>query len=69
MPLYFKDQSVTIISYAYTRPIASKSFNYRQVLRDLNIDDFKSKSPDCTCAISPMNIAVKCSRGKQENFE
>jgi hypothetical protein len=53
MPLYFKDQSVTIISYAYTRPIASKSFNYRQVLRDLNIDDFKSKLPGCTCASSP----------------
>jgi hypothetical protein len=50
---YFKDQSVPIISYAYTRPIASKMFNYKHVLRDLNIDDFKSKSPDCTCAISP----------------
>jgi len=23
------------------------------VLRDLNIDDFKSKPPDCTCASSP----------------
>ena len=34
-----------IISYVYTRPIASKKFNYKHVLRDLNIDDFKSKIP------------------------
>jgi hypothetical protein len=44
---------VPIISYVYTRPIASKKFNYKHVLRDLNIDDFKSKPPDCTCASSP----------------
>ena len=43
IPPYFKDQSVPIILYAYTRPIASKHFNYKHVLRDLNIDDFKSK--------------------------
>ena len=28
-------------------------FNYKYVLRDLNIDYFKSKPPDCTCASSP----------------
>ena len=49
----FKDQAVPIILYAYTRQIASKLFNYKHMLRDLNIADFKSKSPDCTCAISP----------------
>ena len=53
IPPYFKDQSVPIISYVYTRPIASKYFNYKHVLHDLNIDDFKSKPPDCTCASSP----------------
>ena len=40
--------------YAYTIPIATKYFNYKHVLHDLNIDDFKSKSPDCTCACSPL---------------
>jgi hypothetical protein len=50
---YFKDQSVPIISYVYTRPIASKCFNYKHVLHNLNIHDFKSKPPDCTCASSP----------------
>ena len=52
IPPYFKDQSVSILSYVYTRPIASKMFNYKHVLRDLNIDKFKSKPPDCTCARS-----------------
>jgi hypothetical protein len=52
IPPYIKDQSVPIISYVYTKPIASKNIYYKHVLRDLNIDDFKSKPPDCTCASS-----------------
>jgi len=46
IPSYFKDQSVPIISYAYTIPIATKIFNYKHALHDPNI-------PDCTCASSP----------------
>ena len=53
MPPYFKDQSVPIISYDYTIPIATKIFNYKHVLHDLNIDDFNSKPLDCTCASFP----------------
>ena len=53
IPPYLKDQSMPIISYVYTRPIASKKYNYKHVLRDLNIDDFKSKLPDCICTSSP----------------
>ena len=52
IPTYFKDQSAPIISYAYTTPIPTKIFNYK-VLQDLNIDDFKSKPSNCTCACSP----------------
>lgn len=26
--------------------------NYKQVLQDINIEAFKNKPPDCTCAIS-----------------
>jgi len=47
---YFKNQSVPIISYTYTTPIATKLFHYKKVLYDLNIDDFKSKPPDCACS-------------------
>jgi hypothetical protein len=32
---------------AYTTPIATKIFNYKNVLLDLNIADFKFKPPDC----------------------
>jgi len=39
--------------YVYTRPIASKHFNYKHVLRDFNIDDFKPMPPDCNCASFP----------------
>ena len=54
IPPYFKDQSEPIMSYVYTRPIASICFNYKHALHDLNIDDFKSKPTDCTCAGSPL---------------
>jgi hypothetical protein len=33
--------------------LGSQKINYKHVLHDLNIDDFKSKPPDCTCASSP----------------
>ena len=50
---YLKDQSVPIVSYAYATAIASTIIlNYKHVLHDLNIDDFKSMPPDCTCASS-----------------
>ena len=41
---------LTYLLYIY---IFLKKKNYKHVLRDLNIDDFKSKPPDCTCASSP----------------
>jgi len=33
--------------------IATQIFSYKTVLHGLNIDDFKSKPPDCTCASFP----------------
>ena len=54
IPTYFKDQSEPIISYVYTRTMASNIFNYKHVLHDLNINDFKYKPPDCTCVGSPL---------------
>ena len=33
--------------------IATKIFNYKHVLHELNIDDFKSKPTDYICASSP----------------
>ena len=57
VPPYFKDQSVPIISYTYTSPIAPKIFNHKRVLQDLNIDDFKAKPPDCSCNSSPFKYS------------
>ena len=37
IPPYFKDQSIPIISYAYTIPVTTKICNYKQVLYDLNM--------------------------------
>jgi hypothetical protein len=56
IPPYFKDQSVPIISYAYTTHIATKIFNYMKVLHDLNIDDFKFKPPDLHLCKFPICI-------------
>ena len=53
IPANFKDKSVPKISYTYTTPIAPRIFNYKKVLQDLEIDDFKAKPPDCSCANSP----------------
>lgn len=51
---YLKDHSVHIIPYIYTctKPIATKLFNYKDVVEDLNIDNFKFKPSDPTCASS-----------------
>ena len=43
VPPYFKNQSVPLISYSYTKPIATKIFNHKRVLRDLDSKDLKSK--------------------------
>ena len=36
--------------HIYTTHIATKILNYKNVLQDLNTDNFKDKSPHCTCA-------------------
>lgn len=53
IPLYFKDQSVPILSCNYTTPIAAILFNYKNGKQDLNIDDFKCMPPDCTLQVPP----------------
>ena len=55
IPPYFKDKSIPIILYFYNSPIAFKSFNYmyKRLLQDLEIEDFKAKTPEYTCKHSP----------------
>jgi hypothetical protein len=57
IPQYFKDQSVPIISYAYTIPIASTNFNYKHVLHDLNLATFGSLKIDVErVLIDPLSL-------------
>ena len=49
VPPYFKEHPIPIVSYSYTRSIASKIFNYKTIIRSVNIKDIKSKPPSCSC--------------------
>ena len=51
MPTYFKEKEPPIISYTYTKTIASKIFNYSSTLLDLDYHQFHNPSP-CECNIS-----------------
>jgi hypothetical protein len=53
IPPYSKDQSVLIISYLYTRPIASKRINYKHVLRDLKFQVFINKKNQSDIDVLP----------------
>ena len=53
IPTYFQHRDSPLISYTYTKPVASKLFNYKQALKHLNVHDFKANPPPCTCSSSP----------------
>ena len=53
IPPYFKNKETPLISYTYSTPVASKIFNYKEVLQSLDLDDFKAHPPSCTCSSSP----------------
>ena len=55
IPPYFKNKSAPLISYTYTRSIATKIFNHKRVLKNLILGDIKYKPPSCTCMSSPFN--------------
>ena len=52
IPAYFKHQSAPKISYSYTRPIASKIFNYKQSLQDWRFTNHDVHNPSCSCSSS-----------------
>ncbi|MCU7801424.1 MAG: hypothetical protein KZQ70_15165, partial [gamma proteobacterium symbiont of Lucinoma myriamae] len=54
VPTYFKPRA-PLISYSYTRPIASKIFNYKQTLQDLTTNGHAYNPPVCNCASSAFN--------------
>ena len=57
IPDYFKNKATPVISYTYTKSIASKDFNHKRVLETFNLKDVKSKPLDCSCASSQYNYS------------
>ena len=53
IPSYFQNTETPVISYKYSIPIASKIFNYKKVLRDLQLDDVIHDKLTCSCSSSP----------------
>ena len=58
IPSYFKNQSVPILSYKYTKTISSKIFNYNRALRHFKVDEFLTMPASCDCSTSPCKYEV-----------
>ena len=50
---YFKNQSVPIVSYSYTKSIGRKMFNYTEALQNINIEESLKNHLTCDCSRSP----------------
>ena len=48
----YLDATPPIVSYTYPRTIASKVFNFKQVIRELNFEVGTSQMK-CNCSVSP----------------
>ena len=58
IPLYFTDKSTPLISYGYTKLVASRIFNYKKVLQHFSIDDLKSKPPGTSLLVTSMLLQM-----------
>ena len=52
IPAYFKKQSLPIISYSYSSPIAPKIFNHKNVLQGQNTENIIRNPSACSCKAS-----------------
>ena len=52
VPTYFKEKEPPIISYTYTKTIASKIFNFSSTLSDLDYHRFRNGPAQCECNTS-----------------
>ena len=51
-PIYFQEQGPPLVSYKYTNHISSSVFNYNQILRNINLNDYRNASSLCDCKSS-----------------
>ena len=49
VPTYFKEKEPPIVSYAYTKTIANKIFNFSSTLADLDYHQFHNNPSQCEC--------------------
>ena len=52
VPTYFKEKEPPIMSYTYTKTIASKIFNFSSTLLDLDYHQFHNNPSPCECNTS-----------------
>ena len=52
VPTYFKEKEPQIISYTYTKTIASKNFNFSSTLAYLDYQQFHNNPSQCECNTS-----------------
>ena len=52
VPTYFEEKESPVISYTYTKTIASKIFNFPSTLSDLDYHQFHSNPRHCECNTS-----------------
>ena len=52
VPTYFEEKEPPIISYTYTKTIASKIFNFSSTLSDLDYHQFHNNPTQCECNTS-----------------
>ena len=52
VPTYFKEKEPPLISYTYTKTIASKIFNFSSTLSDLDYHQFHNNPTQCECNTS-----------------
>ena len=55
IPPYFEYKEPPLISYSYSKSIASKIFNYKQTLQSIDIKNFNP--PPCSCSTSLFNYS------------
>ena len=58
IPLYFQYKELPCISYSYTRSVASKIFNYKASLQQLDFQGLSHDPPPCNCSDSKFLYAL-----------
>jgi hypothetical protein len=59
IPPYFKNQSVSIVSYSYTNSIDRKMINYKEALQNINIEEYLRTLCLVTAPTLPLSLSIQ----------